>query len=62
MGVSQSRRKTMRGAGEPAIASRTYKGFSLADIVYRPGALEILAKPSRFGSNLSYPRVLTKEK
>lgn len=41
-------------------SDRTYKGFTLEQVVHRAGALEILKRPSRYGSLLSYPRFYNK--
>lgn len=32
-----------------------YKGFKMADVVHRPGALSVLAYPSRMCNTLFYP-------
>ena len=32
-----------------------YKGFKLADVVFRPGALVMLEKPSRMCNTLYFP-------
>jgi hypothetical protein len=51
----------MQGTNERLVSARDYKGFSLKDVVYRPGALDMLAKPSRYGSILSYPKLFNQE-
>lgn len=61
-------RTTIKGAAamkpklRDVFSEKTYKGFKLEDVIHRPGALEILKRPSRYGSLLSYPRFYNKNR
>ena len=60
--TKQSRaRSVQKTIGPSTSIGRVYKGFRLADVVYRVGALDMLAHPSRYGSQLSFPTPHVKE-
>ena len=37
------------------VSNTDYKGFTLSDAAQRPGSLDVLKNPSRYGSKLHHP-------
>ena len=50
-GVQMTRKKKVNEYWKHPV----YKGFKLADVVHRPGALDILEAPSRVNNTYYYP-------